>query len=102
MNSNRNRSILRILSVSHEYVSLLATVKRRELTRIGALLRRHEKGVNLTSTLSRPFSLYAVVLDCRGPYLYQWPKFVNPVTQQDKRLDEHSASDLRPLCFNVR
>jgi hypothetical protein len=45
------------------------TRKTKQLTRIGALLRPHEKGVNLTSTFRRPFSLYVVLLDCRGPYL---------------------------------
>ena len=50
---------------------MMSNICSDELTRIGALLRRQEKGANLTSTLSRPFSLYVVVLDCRGPYLYQ-------------------------------
>lgn len=45
--------------------------KMAERTRIGTRRRVHEKGANFTSTFKRPFSLYAVLLDCRGPYLYQ-------------------------------
>jgi len=51
------------------YEPPMALSSAGKLTRMGALLRRQEKGANLTSTFSLPFSLYVVFLDCRGPYL---------------------------------
>lgn len=71
MDCDRNGPVLSILNGQN------SRVKSRPaginvLARRGALLRTQEKGANLTSTFKRPLSLYAVVLDCRGPYLEQW------------------------------
>ena len=60
-----------VLGILYRGMSISGTVEslRTQLTRMGALRFLQEKGANLTSTFSLPFSLYVVVLDCRGPYL---------------------------------
>lgn len=89
---------------------------------MGALRRLQEKGANFTSTLSRPFSLYAVFLDCRGPYLHvREPFHVSRYNRPGIREDEqryrcisrnlmdnskpvylHGAYQLGPLRLDVR
>jgi hypothetical protein len=68
LHRGRDRAVLRVLRARRQE-NVRVGPERGARTRIGARRRAHANGANLASTASRPRSLYAVALACRGPYL---------------------------------
>jgi hypothetical protein len=98
LHRGRDRAVLRVLRARRQE-NVRVGPERGARTRIGARRRAHANGANLASTASRPRSLYAAALACRGPYLRAARE--RTIAARGYR-HVHGAHDLRPRSLDVR